>query len=145
MPYLIFPVPLFILDTTFPARAFSVYLLLPLLNLLNLFFLLTYEIHKLPELHQTLISHWIFFLDILNPHTPILSCIYICLLFSCSKNWIKDSILFFIWNTNIWSEIFTLRILSGKHLFNPIETDIDHCFKKGNIFYVRLRTRLTHS
>ena len=42
MPYLIFPILCFCLNATFPARAFSVYLLLPVLNLLNLFFLLTF-------------------------------------------------------------------------------------------------------
>lgn len=57
------------------------------------------SLFKLTEPHQTLISHWIFFLDIFNPHTPILSYIYICLLCSCDKNRIEDSIPFFIWDT----------------------------------------------
>ena len=55
MPYLIFPVLLFILYTAFPARAFSVYLLLPVLNLLNLFFLLIYEIHKIHNTFDVII------------------------------------------------------------------------------------------
>lgn len=36
-------------------RVFSVYLLLPVLNLLNLFFLLTYEIHKLHNTFDVII------------------------------------------------------------------------------------------
>ena len=43
----------------------------------------------------------------LRTHTPILSCIYICLLCSCNNNRIKDSIPFFIWNTNLFKCCFT--------------------------------------
>ena len=60
------------------------------------------SLFKLTEPHQTLISHWIFFLDIFNPHTPILSYIYICLLCSCDKHRIKDSIPFFIWDAKLF-------------------------------------------
>ena len=60
------------------------------------------SLFKLTEPHQTLISHWIFFLDIFNPHTPILSYIYICLLCSCDKHRIKDSIPFFIWDSKLF-------------------------------------------
>ena len=55
MPYLIFPVLLFILYTAFPTRAFSIYLMLSVLNLLNLFFMLIYEIHKIHNTFDVII------------------------------------------------------------------------------------------
>ncbi|MBS6826322.1 MAG: hypothetical protein KH303_10800, partial [Firmicutes bacterium] len=65
------------------------------------------------------------------PHTPILSYIYICLLCSCDKHRIKDSIPFFIWDAKLFKCCLTLNLNEDESIVSFLDQLSGRIIERG--------------